>query len=117
MTSAAVSVDTYLRSKYEPDMEYVEGHLVARSGVGNPSHGLLQTIIGAHLLQLGRDAGFKSFTATRLFVSSADGGRYRIPDVMAVASPVTSAKFVIDVPLITVEILSPDHKFDEVIDK
>jgi Uma2 family endonuclease len=44
VTGTAVPVEEYLRTNYDPDMEYVDGQLVERS-VGERRHSRTQTIL------------------------------------------------------------------------
>src|SRR5690349_13284712 len=112
-TTTLVTLDQYLNSSYEPDMEFVDGVLVGRN-VGTQSHGLLQGIVVSFLRQFRVSHRIKVFPETRLLVDSASG-RHRIPDVMAVDTPLRRGKVVIDVPAIVVEIKSPDDMFDDIV--
>ena len=114
-TSTLVTLDEYLNTSYEPDMDFVDGVLVRRN-VGNQSHGRLQLIIGAYFRQFRHSHRIELFGDTRLLVD-AKTGRHRIPDVMAVATPFREGKAVVDVPVIVVEIKSPDDTFDDIIDR
>jgi Uma2 family endonuclease len=82
-TSVIVPVEEYLRTFYEPDMEYVDGHLVERRA-GEWNHSLLQSLIVELLSQRRRARGFRMFTAQRVRVSTAP--RYRIPDICVVTA-------------------------------
>jgi Uma2 family endonuclease len=112
-TAAFVSLDEYLNTTYEPDMEFVDGVLVERN-VGTPSHGELQAIVAAFLLQYRKSNKIKVFTETRLRM---DASRHRIPDVMVLEMPYQKGKVISDIPVITVEIKSPDDSFDDIVDK
>ncbi len=114
MTTTLVSLEEYLHTNYEPDMEYVNGVLVGRN-VGTQLHGLLQTLVAAYLAQSHQTHQIAVFTETRLLVSS--DGRHRIPDIMVVERPYRKGRIVTDVPAVVIEIKSPDDTFDEVIDK
>ena len=114
MNATAISLEEYLSTTYEPDREYVDGQVLERKGVGTQLHSILQTIIAAYLRQIGFEFGFKVLTEGRLFVGF---NRHRIPDVMALAIPFTKGKVVTDVPLLTVEINSPDDSFEEILEK
>jgi Uma2 family endonuclease len=81
-TSLIVPVEEYLRTAYEPDAEYVLGHLVERH-VGEWDHSLLQALITGLLSQRRRPRRFHVFTEQRVRVS--DGPRYRIPDICVVS--------------------------------
>jgi len=96
-------------------MEYVDGVLVSRN-VGTQRHGLLQVILGSYFQTLRHSHRLGAFIAVRLLVNAATG-RYRVPDVMAVAVPYQKGKFIVDVPAIVVEILSHDDTFDDVLER
>ena len=107
------SLDEYLNTSYEPDMDYVDGILVRRNA-GTPRHGMLQLIVGAFFRQFRKSHHIRTFTEARLRVN-ATTGRHRIPDVMVVADPYQKGKVIVDVPLIIVEIKSPDDTFDDIL--
>ena len=46
-STTLISLDEYMRTVYEPDMEFVDGVLVRRN-VGTQRHGLLQAIPASH---------------------------------------------------------------------
>ena len=110
-----ISLDEYLNTSYEPDMDFVDGALVRRN-VGTQLHGLLLAIVAAYFGQYRKSHGIKVFTAARLLVD-ATSRRHRVPDVMVLNSPCTKGKVVVDVPAIIVEIKSPDDTFDDVVSR
>jgi|ERR1043165_7652233 hypothetical protein len=65
ITLNAIPVEEYLRTCYEPDMEYVDGRLVERNA-GDHDHSLLQSLIVEFLTargrvrRFGRSCGFRS---------------------------------------------------------
>src|SRR5437870_403994 len=103
-TATLVSVDEYLNTSYEPDMEFVDGALVSRN-VGTQLHSLLQTIVVVYFSQYRKTHRIKVFTEARLLVD-ATTSRYRVPDAMVLNSPHRKGKVVVDVPAIIVEIKS-----------
>jgi Uma2 family endonuclease len=110
-----VTLEEYLNTAYEPDMDFVDGHLVRRN-MGTQSHGRLQSIIIVFLSQFERSHRIRLFTETRLRVEAARG-RHRIADIMALDTPFKRGKVVVDVPGIVVEIKSPDDTFDDIVDR
>ena len=44
-----ISVEDYLASSYEPDCDFVDGHIEERN-VGELSHSMVQPRVGAYLL-------------------------------------------------------------------
>ena len=105
MAPTLVSLEEYLHTTYRPDVEYVDGVLVERN-VGTQTHGSLQAIVGAFFVQLQKTHGIRSFTATRLRVTSKPV-RYRVPDVMVVERPYTKGRAVVDVPAVVVRFFHP----------
>jgi Uma2 family endonuclease len=112
-TSALVSLEEYLNTSYEPDMEFVDGALVERN-VGTQRHSLLQSLVIMYFGQHRKSHKVKVFAEARLQVGAR---RHRIPDVLVLEIPYNQGKIVTDVPAITVEIKSPDDKFDDIVDK
>src|SRR5689334_17050609 len=110
-----VTLDEYLNTSYEPDMDYVDGVLVRRN-VGTPLHSLLQLIAGSYLRQFRESHRVQAMTEARLLVDRKSG-RHRIPDVMLVETPFRMGKVIVDVPAIVVEIKSPDDTFDDIVDR
>jgi Uma2 family endonuclease len=113
METTLISVDEYLHTTYEPDMEYVDGVLVGRNA-GTKLHGLLQTIVAIYLGQFRKAYRINVLTETRLLMKT---GRYRIPDIMVLERPFREERVVREVPAVTIEIKSPDDTFDDVLDK
>jgi Uma2 family endonuclease len=103
----AVSLEEYLNTSYDPDVEFVDGVLVERN-IGDWSHSLIQTNV---LFALRRKyprlkvvAGLRSNTAAT---------RYRIPDVsVLLAAPHTD--YLLDAAFVAVEVLSEDDVMSKV---
>jgi Uma2 family endonuclease len=112
VTAAAIPVEEYLHTTYEPDMEYVNGQLVERN-VGEYFHGLLQSLIVIELAKR-RGRGFRVFTELRVYISAEP--RYRIPDICVKALP-HRASAILEKPDLVIEILSPDDRPAEVLRK
>ena len=112
-TLTAVPVEEYLRTYYEPDMEYVNGQLVERH-VGEYLHSLLQASLSAVLSARGRERRFRVFTEQRVRVS--DEPRYRIPDLCVKALPHERTRVLVQ-PDLVIEIVSPDDETTEVLTK
>jgi Uma2 family endonuclease len=106
-------LDEYLNTTYQPDMEFVDGLLVARN-VGTQRHSLLQGLVVFCFQQYRKSHRLRIFPGARLQVAAR---RYRIPDVLVLEIPYSHGKIITDVPAITVEIKSPDDTFDEIVDK
>lgn len=104
LTGAAIPVEEYLRTSYEPDMEFVDGQLVERS-VGERLHSRLQAMLAIILGSREAERGFEVFTEQRIAIQQRR--RYRIPDVCVKAVPYDPAP-ILERPDLVIEILSPD---------
>jgi hypothetical protein len=104
MAATLVSLEEYLHTSYEPDMEYVDGVLVGRN-VGTQWHGLLQSLVASHLGQFRKTHQIQVFMTCRLCLSTT--GRHRVPDIMVAERPYTKGQVVTDVPAIVIEINLP----------
>jgi Uma2 family endonuclease len=109
-----VPVDEYLNSSYHPDLEYVDGVLVEH---GDPTiaHSLLQVILCSHFWQHRRRLGFAPLFRARTQI--IERARYRIPDLMLCPVPLPKGKIVNVVPWAVIEILSPDDRLSDQIQR
>jgi Uma2 family endonuclease len=111
-TATRVSLEEYLNTEYEPDCDYVDGVFEERN-VGKNRHSETQSLIVGLLLALRRQYGFRVMTEQRVQVSPT---RVRIPDVCLVPredrDEVTQRP-----PLLWVEVLSPDDRFSQVLNR
>lgn len=99
-----VSVDEYLNTSYEPDMEYVDGVLVEK-GTPTVPHNLLERILLFWFAQFEEQLRFKALHEVRTVI--AERARYRLPDVLLVPRPLRSNICNV-VPWVVIEIVSPD---------
>jgi Uma2 family endonuclease len=104
-TVPLVSVDEYLNSSYEHDMEYVDGVLVER-GMPTIPHSLLQKLILLWFAQHETPLRFEALQEVRTQIIR--GARYRIPDVMLCPRPLPKGRICDVVPSAIIEILSPE---------
>lgn len=111
--STAISVEEYLGTTYDPDLEYVGGQLVERH-VGEYDHSRLQSLVVALLLARATERHFRAFVELRVRVS--DEPRYRIPDICAKALPHQKTPVLIQ-PDLVIEIVSPDDKPVEMLER
>jgi len=114
-TPTLAPVEEYLHTSYpDGDREYLDGLVVERNG-GTPGHSALQKILIVHL------AGFEK--ALQIAVrpecrTRIEETRYRVPDVLVMVRPFRqSDRVVLDPPLLIVEILSPDDRMRETIQR
>jgi Uma2 family endonuclease len=105
-----ISVEEYLSTSYEPDVEYVDGVLVERN-VGKWLHSLVQRNI---ILAFGRK--YPDLFAVPELRSKTRPTRFRIPDVAVLLQP--PATPVLETPaFIAIEILSDDDRMPRVIER
>ena len=112
-TSSAVPVEEYLRTSYDPDMEFLDGQLVERH-VGEYFHSRLQSLIAMALGLRERERRFRVFTAQRVQVG--DRPRYRIPDICVKALPHQITP-ILRQPDLAIEVVSPDDEAAEMLTK
>jgi Uma2 family endonuclease len=104
----------YLSTSFEgTDREYVRGEIIER-GMPDYPHGRMQAQLGARFFQL-RDSH-------HLFVCSETRMRlapdlYRIPDVAVFAGTEPDENVPSHPPLLVIEIISPDDRYSEVLEK
>ena len=97
-----VSVEEYLHSDPQPDVDYVDGVLEERN-LGEVDHADLESEL-ITIFRVNRDRwNIKSFTEARVQVSPT---RYRIPDVCVMPPTWERTKIVRDAPLLCVEVKS-----------
>ena len=108
--STLISVEEYLSTGYDPDVEFVDGVLVSRNG-GDWLHSLVQSNILVALRQ--KYPHLKVVVALR---SQTAATRYRIPDVAAMLAP-PSTEYLLDAAFLVVEVLSEDDVMSKVIGK
>ncbi len=113
--SPFVPVEVYLRSSYPGgDREYLDGVIVERN-LGTPSHSALQKILVVHLAALEKQFNISVRPECRTRIQDT---RYRVPDVLVMAKPFRQTdRVILDPPLIVVEILSPDDRMRETIQR
>jgi len=98
-----VSVEEYLSSVYEPECDYVDGHLEDRN-VGEKDHSKLQFKIQLLLSQM---PGIFIFPEVRIRVAPT---RFRVPDVAVYLTEPPEQVFITP-PFLVIEILSPEDRW------
>src|ERR1700682_5629485 len=94
-----ISVEAYLNTSYDPDVEYVDGVLVERN-VGDWLHGLVQSNL---IFALRRK--YPHIYVVPELRSQTSSTRYRLPDVcVLLAAPQT--KYLLDAAFVAIEVLS-----------
>lgn len=101
-----VTVQDYLRTDYEPDLDYVDGQLEDRN-VGEHDHGFLQILLGTLFTNNRRNWGVHAVTDVRVQVAPT---RFRVPDVSVLRADDPRDAVLKKPPLIAIEILSPEDR-------
>lgn len=105
-----VSVEEYLRTNYDPDVDYVDGVLEDRS-VGDVDHASVQGEIPIYLrLRYGRQK-FKAIPEARVRINAT---RYRIPDLCAFDGPLPGPGIIDSIPFACIEVLSPEDRLSRI---
>ncbi|MEO8657007.1 MAG: Uma2 family endonuclease [Bryobacteraceae bacterium] len=105
-----VSVEQYLNTAYDPDVEYVDGVLVERN-VGDWLHSLIQSNI---LFALRKK--YPSLKVVPELRSQTTATRFRLPDITVLMAP-PQTRYLLEAALIAVEILSEDDRMTQVVEK
>jgi Uma2 family endonuclease len=111
-TATAISfvpVEEYLRSSYEPEVDYVDGYLEDRH-VGENQHSDLQGELLTILRTQGRLWGIYAFPEQRVQVKKT---RYRVPDVCVMPRTWKKEAIIHQAPLLCIEILSPQDTYSK----
>lgn len=105
-----ISVDEYLNTSYDPDVEYVDGVLEERN-VGDLLHSVTQSNIAFHLRRK-----YPHIYAVPELRSQTRSTRYRLPDVCVLLS-LPNTKYLLDAAFLAVEILSEDDRMTKMMEK
>jgi Uma2 family endonuclease len=108
--SALISVAEYLSQTYEPDCDYIDGHLEERN-LGEVDHSWLQMRIAAYFYARTREWNITVLPEQRVQVKAF---RYRIPDVCVLLGPKPTEQILTKPPFLCIEILSPEDRMNRV---
>ena len=82
--ASALTLEEYLSTSYEPDCDFVDGHLEERN-LGESSHGLLQVELASGFACTSRNGMFaSSLSCVHVFKSSVSAVRILIRDDQAI---------------------------------
>jgi Uma2 family endonuclease len=105
-TTATISVEEYLRSRYEPDMEYIDGQLEERNG-GEIEHSEVIAAILGWFMQHAKKWNIRVLPDVRTQVSPT---RFRVPDIVLSVRSSQDKRIVREAPLVVIEVLSPEDR-------
>ncbi len=106
MAKTLVSVEDYLHTSYETEMEYVDGVLEERN-VGEWWHAAWQACIGSFFFSQSDSWNIRVRLAQRTRIGER---RYRVPDVAVFDEHTPPDPVAITPPLIAFEVLSPEDR-------
>ena len=110
-TAPLLSVEQYLQTTFQPDMDYVDGVLEARH-VGEFDHGDVQWALLEAINAYTPSLGVRARPEVRVQVSPT---RFRVPDVCVVSANWKRTQIVSEPPLLCVEVLSPGDRLSDAI--
>ena len=105
-----ISLDTYLTTSYEPDVDYIDGVLEDRNA-GEYDHNVEQQAIQIWFYLHGKEWRIRSIQEQRTRVAST---RVRIPDVCVFSRDVPIEQVFTKPQLIAIEVLSPEDRHSRV---
>jgi Uma2 family endonuclease len=109
-TATQISLETYLTTSYEPDVDYVDGMLEDRN-VGEYDHNMVQMAILFWFHQHGKEWRIRAIQEQRTRVAST---RVRIPDVCVFSREVPIEQVFTRPQLIAIEVLSPEDRHSRI---
>ena len=105
-----ISVEEYLNTSYDPDVEYVDGVLVERN-VGDWLHSLVQRNLVFHFTRK-----YPGVYAVPELRSKTGATRYRLPDICVLLEP-PKTRYLLDAAYLAVEILSEADSMTRMMEK
>jgi Uma2 family endonuclease len=112
MATAApvISVEEYLSEVYQPDCDYVDGHLEERN-LGELDHSWLQMSLILYFGARRKEWNIVVLPEQRVQVKRT---RYWVPDVCVLLGPKPTEQILTKPPFLCIEILSPDDRMNRV---
>jgi Uma2 family endonuclease len=101
-----VAIETYLRTSYHPDCDYVDGEIEERN-FGECDHASIQAALIAYFFP--KRAGWKVHVLPEQRVRVAEK-RVRIPDVCLISRDLPVEQVITRPPLVVIEVLSPEDR-------
>lgn len=109
----AVTLEQYLNTVYNPDCDYIDGHLQERN-LGELDHARLQNRLLFLFTGQALYWHIEAFPELRLQVSSTN---FRVPDVIVLRADHKVDRIAREAPLLCIEILSPEDTFQRLYSK
>lgn len=103
----------YLRASYHPDCEWVDGQVRERN-LGDGPHSALQRFFLKFFFGIEQAYGLVAYPELRTQTSKTN---CRIPDVLVVRDTDPFETVLTNPPLLCIEILSPDDRMSEMVEK
>ena len=105
-TATLVPVETYLRTVYQPDCDYIDGEVLERN-MGEIPHSRLQGFFRDLFVRHQTEWGLEALPETRFQISPT---RFRIPDVTVLPLNGPDDLIVRSTPVCCIEIFSSDDR-------
>jgi Uma2 family endonuclease len=105
-TSTQIDIETYLKTSYHPDCDYVDGEIEERN-LGEFDHATIQGALVAHFYPKRRNRNIHVLPEQRVRVAEK---RVRIPDVCLISRDLPIEQVITLPPLAVIEVLSPDDR-------
>jgi Uma2 family endonuclease len=105
-TSAQVAIETYLKTSYHPDRDYVDGEIEERN-LGEFDHASVQMALLAWFYARRNEWNVHVLPELRVRISPT---RVRIPDVCLISRDLAIEQVITYPPLLVIEILSPEDR-------
>jgi Uma2 family endonuclease len=112
-TPMYIPLETYLRTSYEPDVEYVDGELEERN-VGEFDHNMIQRAILFWFYSHEKEWGIRAIQEQRTRV---DVTKVRLPDVSVFSREIPIEQVFTRPQLIAIEVLSPEDRHSRIAEK
>ena len=112
-TVPLVSVEEYLHTSYRPDCDYIDGVVVERN-LGRFDHSTMQMLMLMALQSRANEWRVLVRPELRLRIRP---GKYRVPDVMVLPAVVKHPPVIELPPLLCIEIVSPDDRLKDLIER
>ena len=108
--ASVISVEEYLSHTYEPDCDYIDGHLEERN-LGEFDHAWLQTALVSYLFARRKQWNITPVVEQRIQVTPV---RFRVPDICVLLGAEPAEQILTKPPFLCIEILSPEDRMSRI---